>query len=79
MDYEEVINNLNLISSVIPDYSEGRNRGLTDEESERIALEAVQQAIEMLERLEKEKQWLYGKLNMISGIIERGRVESKQL
>ncbi len=79
MDYEEVINNLNLISSVTPDYSEGRNRGLTDEESERIALEAVQQAIEMLERLEKEKQWLYGKLNMISGIIKRGRVESKQL
>lgn len=79
MDYEEVINNLNLISSVIPDYSEGRSRGLTDEESEMLAFEAVQQAIEMLERLEKEKQWLYGKLNMISGIIERGRVESKQL
>jgi len=55
MDYEEVINNLNLIISVIPDYSEGRSRGLTDEESERIALEAVQQAIEILERLEKEE------------------------
>lgn len=50
MDYEEVIDNLNLISSVIPDYSEGRSRGLTDEESEMLAFEAVLQAVDILEK-----------------------------
>ena len=50
MNVKEIIDNLNLISSVIPDYSEGRNRGLTDEESEKIAFEAILEAIEALEK-----------------------------
>lgn len=50
IDIQELINNLNLISGVIPDYSEGRTRGLSDDESENVALEAVAQAIEALEK-----------------------------
>ena len=52
MDIENIIDNLNLIRSVIPDYSEGRNRGLSDAESEKIAFEAISEAIESLEKLE---------------------------
>lgn len=52
MDIENIIDNLNLISSAIPDYSEGRNRGLLDAESEKIAFEAILEAIELLEKLE---------------------------
>jgi len=33
-----------------PDYVESRNRGLTDEESEKIAFEAISEAIEALEK-----------------------------
>ena len=73
MNVEEIIEDLNLIANVIPDYAEGRVRGLTDTESEEIAYEAISKAIDMLEKLESENQWLYGKLNMISHIIEEGR------
>ena len=52
MDIENIIDNLNLISSAIPDYSESRNRGLSDAESEKIAFEAISEAIESLEKLE---------------------------
>ena len=50
MDIENIIDNLNLISSAIPDYSESRNRGLSDAESEKIAFEAISEAIEALEK-----------------------------
>jgi len=50
MDIKEIVDNLDLISSVIPDYVESRNRGLTDEESEKIAFEAISEAIEALEK-----------------------------
>lgn len=50
MDIKEIVDNLDLISSVIPDYVESRNRGLTDEESEKIAFEAILEAIEALEK-----------------------------
>ena len=72
MDIEEIIDNLSLIT-VIPDYAEGRMRGLTDTESEEIAFEAIPKAIDMLDKLESELQWVYGRLNMISQIIEDGR------
>lgn len=47
---KEVIDNLRLIDRTIPDYSKGRRRGYSDEESEAKTLEAVSQAIEALER-----------------------------
>jgi len=47
---KEIIDNLRLIDRTIPNYSRGRSRGLTDEESETRTLEAVSQAIEALER-----------------------------
>lgn len=50
MDIKEIVDNLDLISSVIPNYVESRNRGLTDEESEKIAFEAILEAIELLEK-----------------------------
>lgn len=50
MEVREIISNLKLIDRVVPDYTSGRNRGLSDEESEKIALEAVTQAIETLEK-----------------------------
>lgn len=33
-------------------------------------------AIDMNERTEEQNQWLYGKLNIISDVIEKGRIES---
>jgi len=79
MDVKDIIDNLNLISNVIPDYTSGRNRGLNDDEVEVLARESVTQAIDLLEKLEEENQWLYGKLNMISDIVERGRTEARRL
>lgn len=79
MDVKDIIDNLNLISNVIPDYTSGRNRGLNDDEIEVLARESVTQAIDLLEKLEEENQWLYGKLNMISDIVERGRTEARRL
>lgn len=40
--------------------------------------EDVPQFIEELEKVQKENQWLYGKLNSIGDIIEKGRKESEQ-
>lgn len=79
MDVKDIIDNLNLISDVIPDYTSGRNRGLNDDEIEVLARESVTQAIDLLEKLEEENQWLYGKLNMINDIVERGRTEARRL
>ena len=45
---EDVIYNLQLINDVIPDYSEGRNQGLTDKETESLSRAAVSQAINIL-------------------------------
>lgn len=56
MNINEIIDNLNLISNIIPNYSEGRNRGLSDSETEKIALEAISEAIEILEKFKKENQ-----------------------
>ena len=53
MDIQKLIENLRLISSVIPDYTKGRSRGLADEEIERLALEAVSEVIELLENNSK--------------------------
>lgn len=53
-DIEQVIEDLCLVDGVIPDYSLGRRRGLTDEETEKRAREAVSKAIELLEK-QKEK------------------------
>lgn len=50
MNIQKLIENLRLISGVIPDYAEGRSRGLTDEETEMLALEAVSEVIEFLEK-----------------------------
>ena len=79
MDVKDIIDNLKLISNIIPDYTSGRNRGLNDDEVEVLAKESVTQAIDLLEKLEEENQWLYGKLNMISDIVERGRTEARRL
>lgn len=49
MKIEEVIDGLSLIDDVIPSYSSGRRRGLTDEETEKKALRAVRLAIDILE------------------------------
>ncbi|MGM0904229.1 MAG: hypothetical protein ACQEXB_24395 [Bacillota bacterium] len=38
---------------------------------------AWQELKEKVERYEREVQWLYGKLNMIGGIIEKSRGEFK--
>lgn len=59
MNVKDIIDNLNLISDVIPDYTSGRNRGLNDDEIEVLARESVTQAIDLLEKLEEENQWLY--------------------
>ena len=45
---QEIIDNLSLITNVIPDYTEGRRRGLSDEETGQLALDAVFKAMEIL-------------------------------
>ena len=51
MDIKEIIKNLELIIDVTPDYVQGRRRGLTDDETEKLAYRAVYQAVEILEKL----------------------------
>lgn len=45
----KIVENLNLISSVIPEYSLARHRGLSDKKAEQLALEALSEAIEIIE------------------------------
>lgn len=51
MDIKEIIENLCLIDNIVPDYLSGRRRGLTDDETEKLAYRAVYQAVEILEKL----------------------------
>ena len=79
-DIEKVIKDLCLVDGVIPDYSLGRRRGLTDEETEKRARGAVSKAIEALEKqipkkpikskneVEKLKADLRGKDNEINDL-----------
>ena len=50
MEAEKIIDDLCLIDNVIVNYSQGRRRGLTDEETEDRALKAVSLAMEILAR-----------------------------
>lgn len=50
MEIEKIIDDLCLIDNVVVDYSQGRRRGLTDEETENRALKAVALAMEILEK-----------------------------
>ena len=50
MEAEKIIDDLCLIDNVVVNYSQGRRRGLTDEETEDRALKAVSMAIEILAR-----------------------------
>ena len=54
MNIENIINNLNLINNIIPDYVRGRRMGLSDEESENLPMKAIEEAIEILE----ENKWI---------------------
>lgn len=47
---EEIIRDLILIDLVVPDYSLGRSRGLSDEEAEIRVIRAIDLAIEVLEK-----------------------------
>lgn len=40
--------------------------------------ETAKMAINALQKIQEENQWLYGKLNQINEIIERGRIESSK-
>lgn len=50
MRIEEILDALNLIESINPDYVLGRRRGLTDEESEILPIKALTEAEEILEK-----------------------------
>lgn len=50
MDAKEIIDNLELAETIIPNYIKGRNRGLTDSETERLVNLSVYRAFEMLEK-----------------------------
>ena len=50
METEKIIDDLCLIDNVVVNYSQGRRRGLTDEETEDRALKAVSLAMEILEK-----------------------------
>jgi hypothetical protein len=50
MEAEKIIDDLCLIDNVVVNYSQGRRRGLTDEETEDRALKALSLAMEILEK-----------------------------
>lgn len=55
MKIERLIEDLCLIDNVMVDYTQGRRRGLTDEETEGRALKAVYLAMEALEKMTADK------------------------
>lgn len=55
MKIERLIEDLCLIDNVMVDYTQGRRRGLTDEETEDRALKAVSLAMERLEKTKTNK------------------------
>ena len=58
MMLENIIDHLNLILDVIPDYEEGRRRGFTDDLTEKLALESIYKAINLIEHLYSENEEL---------------------
>lgn len=50
MDVKEIINNLELAETVIPNYTRGRSRGLTDDETERLVNLSIYRAFQILEK-----------------------------
>jgi hypothetical protein len=57
MEIEKIIDDLCLIDNVVVNYSQGRRRGLTDEETEDRALKAVSLAEMALEKLIAERPY----------------------
>lgn len=55
MDIKKILDDLDLISGVIPDYTAGRRRGLTDAETERIADAAIAIAIKVVEAYQEKE------------------------
>ena len=49
MDIQKILDDLDLIEQVIPDYPAGRRKGLTDDETEKATGGAVTKAINALE------------------------------
>lgn len=52
MDIKKIIEGLGFIEAVTPDYSMGRRKGFTDEETEKIVNESINKALEYLEEKE---------------------------
>lgn len=50
MEAKEIINNLEMAETVLPNYAKGRNRGLTDSETEKLVNLSIYRAFEMLEK-----------------------------
>ena len=67
MDIQKILDDLDLIEQVIPDYPAGRRKGLTDDETEKAAGGAVAKAINALEEL-------YNKLAEYEDAEEEGRL-----
>lgn len=61
-DIETIIDDLDLISNFVFDYSLGRNRGLTDEETKTRATKAFSKAIESLEQFKEAAEKDYREL-----------------
>lgn len=55
MDIKNLIDDLDLIEQVIPDYAAGRRRGLTDDETERVADVAMVKVIEAVEAYQEKE------------------------
>ncbi len=55
MDIKKLLDDLDLISNVTPDYTAGRRRGLTDDETERVADVAMVKVIEAVEAYQEKE------------------------
>lgn len=73
MDIQKILDDLDLIEQVIPDYSAGRRKGLTDDETEKAAGGAVTKAIEALEELQEQNEVLADTVNMLSPLMMENR------
>lgn len=50
MNIDKTIEYLSMVNNVVPDYSDGRNKGLTDDDTERFTMQAIVNAITFLEK-----------------------------
>lgn len=80
IDMQKLLDDLELIEQVIPDYSAGRRMGMTDTESENVVAEVIEKTISALEKLQEQNEVLADTVNMLSPLMMENReLKEKQM